>query len=145
MDRLSNPWRLFRDLDIAKSTHLALRNRLDSFVSLQLATLNHAFTSHYGDYEIGRISIDYEQCKRWFALSEQRDTLIRDTAKRHAIRRVEIEYLELCNGPAKVLRLVRHSTVPADEPTTEAEARQAVGHHCELLGTEAAVRRHAMV
>ena len=102
MIRLSDPWQLFRDLDVVL-LHVWRRNRLDALISLELATANQAFTSYRGDYERATIEIDYARCEKWFILSEQRDNLIRQGAREHSIRRLEIEYQELCRGQTTVL------------------------------------------
>ncbi|HEY5311033.1 MAG TPA: hypothetical protein VIK18_00895 [Pirellulales bacterium] len=102
MVRLSDPWQLFRDLDVAL-VHVWRRNRLDALISLDLAKLNGAFTSHYGSYDTAVVELDYSHCQRWFTWSEQRDNLIRAGAREHSIRRLEIEYKELCRGQTAVL------------------------------------------
>jgi hypothetical protein len=49
------------------------------------------------------VTIDYEACRDWFELSEHIDNQIRDHAREFAIRRLEIEYEQLCDNPTSVL------------------------------------------
>lgn len=102
MIRLSDPWSLFRELGIAL-VHTVRRNRLDSLISLELATVNCAFTSHYGAYQRHSITIPVSRCEQWFKASEDHDSILDQQAQRHSIPQLTVEYSELCRDQTRVL------------------------------------------
>ena len=83
--------------------HCVRANRIDQYLSYQLARVNHAFTCWYGDYKIERIEIDPEDCLGWVREAEEHDEQICRRARELGVPRLEIEYQALCASQDSVL------------------------------------------
>ena len=134
MNRLPNVWRMLKTLDI-RLVHTYRENLLDSFISYQLATINHAFTSWlkasvlYGVWETNRFEADYDQCFEWFEKAEHCDVEIKCRSAEEGIPRVEIEYQELCENQDRVLDFLQ---VPR-QPLTSRLKKQRKGSQSEII------------
>lgn len=95
-------WAWIRELDI-DLVHTCRSNFLDSYISFKLASINNAFTCWYGDYRTQRFEANYEECLDWFETVEACDAEMRNGAVQERIKRIEIEYHELCEGQDRVL------------------------------------------
>jgi hypothetical protein len=102
MNRAPNTWEWLKELDI-RLVHTCRTNLLDSYISYQLAELNHAFTSWYGNHVINHFEAQFDQCLEWFEAARECDNEIRRRACEEGILRIEIEYNELCATQDRVL------------------------------------------
>ena len=134
MKRTVAIWDVLRDLDIWL-VHTYRANVLDSFISLQLATINEAFTSHYGDYTTTQFVVDYDECLEWFEAAEKRDAEIRRRSFDEGIRRLEIEYKELCETQDRVLDFLgvpRHPLTSRLTKQRQGSQRDSIANYAEI-------------
>ncbi len=142
MNRLSNVWRMLKTLDI-NLVHTYRGNLLDSFISYQLASTNHAFTSWqgvsglYGVWKTNRFEADYDQCFEWFEKAEHCDVEIKRRSHEEGIPRVEIEYRELCENQDRVLDFLQ---VPR-QPLTSRLKKQRKGSQSEIITNYAEIKK----
>ena len=102
MDRTPDVWGLLERLEI-RLIHCVRANRIDQYLSFQLARINQAFTSWYGDYKTTSFAVDIDDCLEWIQAAEDHDREIRDRAKENDVPRLEIEYHALCTTQDPVL------------------------------------------
>jgi hypothetical protein len=95
-------WDLIEEFGI-RLVHTIRDNRLEQFLSLQLAILNNAFNDHYGSYKVNRITIERRAFLQWLAVAEKADEMIARQVGRRRIPRLVVEYEELCRGQDRVL------------------------------------------
>jgi hypothetical protein len=81
-----------------KLLHTTRANLFDAYVSLQLATLNNAFNSWYGEYKTTTVTLDPRKAVNWFLLSEETNEDIYHEAQARGIPRLEVEYEALNQG-----------------------------------------------
>jgi LPS sulfotransferase NodH len=105
LGRLRNGWELLREMDI-RVIHTYRANRLDSFLSFQLARINKAFTSWYGDYKTHEFEAGYDEILEWFRTTEERDLEIARQAEAWSVPRLAIEYNELCRDQTRILEFL---------------------------------------
>ncbi len=135
MNRISNPWKLLKSLDI-RLVHTYRENLLDSFISYQLATINQSFTCWYGIWKMYQFKADVAQCLEWFEKVEQLDFEIRRRSLIEGIPRVEIEYKELCKNQDKVLDFLQVSR----QPLTSRLEKQRKGSQAEIITNYAEIK-----
>lgn len=111
MDRWPDVWAMLEGLDIWL-IHVTRENRLDSFISFKLATINDSFTSAYGQWRQHSFVADHHEALEWFETTLDRDEKIRDLASKHGRPRLELEYGEICTGPAKALDFLGQRPTP---------------------------------
>jgi hypothetical protein len=102
MQRTPRVWHLLKEMD-ARLVHTYRDNYLDSYISFQLASLNNAFTSWYGDYKLYQIIIDYADCLEWIEAASRFDADLCDKARETGLPILDIEYKALCLDPGPVL------------------------------------------
>ena len=129
-------WELLSELRI-RAVHTWRRNRLDSFLSLQLARAGNAFTCHDGNYPSAPIYIDPDQCFQWCVDSEMHDCEIERMAKLFAVPRIEVEYSQLRSDSVGVLDFLG---LP-QQSLTSAMRKQRTGHQSELIRNYADLKR----
>jgi hypothetical protein len=128
MSRFTAAWEILKELDVLL-IHTYRDNLLDSFISYQLATINQAFTSWYGEYTITSFEAKHEDCLEWFESAEHCDYEIRKHAREAALRRLEIEYHELCKSQDRVLAFLDVSP----RPLTSRLRKQRIGRQAEII------------
>ena len=134
MTRFPDVWTLFKDLDL-RLLHLVRSNRLDSFLSLQLALVNRSFTSWNGFYKDTRIESDYFQLREWFEVTDMRDELIQHRASEEGIVCLKIEYSELCVTQDRILRFLGVPLLPlasALKKQRKTKQRETLANYDEL-------------
>jgi hypothetical protein len=128
MSRFTAAWEILKELDISL-IHTYRDNLLDSFISYQLATINRAFTSWYGEYKITSFEATHEDCLEWFESAEHCDCEIRKHSREAVIPRLEIEYHELCKSQDRVLDFL---DVPP-RPLTSRLQKQRMGGQARII------------
>jgi LPS sulfotransferase NodH len=133
-DRLETILDALEQLDFVL-LHVYRSNLLDSFISFQLATLNDAFTSWDGTYDVARFEADYDQCLEWFELCEARDAKIRHRAQEREMPTLEVEYNELGAAQGRILdflQMPRHDLTSRMRKQREGSQSDAVTNYGAL-------------
>lgn len=83
--------------------HCLRSNRLASFVSAKLATLNGAFTSWAGSYRESRCEVNLTDLSQWISSTRAADERIRHCAHRLGLPLLEVEYSAARSNHREVL------------------------------------------
>jgi hypothetical protein len=130
-------WALLRVFDM-RLLHTVRQNRLDSYLSFQLASLNGAFNNWYGDYRLDQVTLDPVQCHIWFGLTAERDETIRFMAADTGLRRLEIEFEQLAAEVPVVLDFLGVERQPLHSKLL----RQRRGPQSQHIVNYAELQRH---
>jgi glycosyltransferase involved in cell wall biosynthesis len=130
-------WNLLDELGV-RLIHTVRRNLLDRYISLNLATLNNAFTSYYGRYEKTAFPMDPEAFVEWALWVQECDETIRSEAQARGMPRLELEYSTLCRNQDGILDYLG---VPGGVLSSRLE-RQRTRSQPESIENYAEVKRH---
>lgn len=136
MGCIADVWELFKELDI-RLVHTYRENMLDSFISLQLALLNQAFTSYYnnaidqllGEYKVRWFTADFDECLGWFEFVDQCNREIRQRSREEGVPCIEIEYRALCENQGSILDFLN---LPR-RPLRSVYQKQRKGRQAEII------------
>jgi hypothetical protein len=136
MVRTPGIWDVLKDLGI-RLVHCYRANYLDGYLSLQMATVNNAFTCFYGDYTIERVTLDPEDCREWMELAQSIDQDLPRKALTLGLPILSIEYKDLCADQASVLDFLE----VVRRPMNSRLQKQRNGRQAELIVNYEALKR----